>query len=291
MKLPEDKKETLNRIVPDLQKIKGVLAIVLGGSYAAGTATPGSDLDIGIYYSNEHPFSIEDVSMVANKYSVTKNLTITDFYEWGPWVNGGAWIQTSCGKVDFLYRNLEQVAATIEKAKNGQWENDYGQQPPYGFSSMIYLAETQTCIPLSDPNNLIASQKKDIQHYPAKLKESIIRQSLWSAEFTIWHAEYFFSKSGDIYNSMGCLTRAVKNIVTALFAINEIYPLGDKRAIAVLEKTKQCPNHLKEKIDAILVLNEKKINDNIDLLKQLFEETVVLANDYYKVFPYVLSKV
>src|SRR5450631_2447526 len=58
--------------------------------------------------------------------------------------------------------------------------------PPYGFSSMIYLAETQTCIPLSDLNNLIASLKKDIQYYPVKLKESVIQQSLWSAEFAIW---------------------------------------------------------------------------------------------------------
>jgi predicted nucleotidyltransferase len=291
MELPNDKQVTLNNIVPDLQKIKGVLAIVLGGSYAAGTATPGSDLDIGIYYSSEHPFSIEDIHMVANKYSVTKNLTITNFYEWGPWVNGGAWIQTSCGKVDFLYRNLEKVAATIEKAKNGHWENDFGQQPPYGFSSMIYLAETQSCIPLYDPNHLIASLKEDILQYPVKLKESVIQQSLWSAEFTIWHAEYFFSKSGDIYNTMGCLTRALKNIVTALFAINEIYPLGDKRALAVLDKAKQCPKQLKEKIDAILVLNKKKINDNIDLLKRLFKETVALAKDYYKVFPYALNKV
>jgi len=153
---------------------------------------------------------------------------------------------------------------------------------------MIYLAETQTCIPLSDLNNLIASLKKDIQYYPVKLKESVIQQSLRSAEFAIWHAEYFFSKSGDIYNSMGCLTRAVKNIVTALFAINEIYPLGDKRAVTVLEKAKQCPKQLNEKIDAILVLNKKKISDNIDLLKHLFNETVELANDYYKPFPYAL---
>jgi hypothetical protein len=228
---------------------------------------------------------------VASKYSVTKNLTITDFYEWGPWVNGGAWIQTSCGKVDFLYRNLEQVAATIEKAKNGDWENDFGQQPPYGFTSLIYLAETQTCIPMYDPNKHIANLKKEILHYPIKLKETVIRQSLWSAEFTIWHAEYFFSKTEDIYNTMGCLTRALKNIVSALFAINEIYPLGDKRAIAVLEKAKKCPKQLKDKIEDILVLNKKKHNVNIDFLKKLFAETAELAQEYYKPFPYPLSKV
>jgi hypothetical protein len=28
---------------------------------------------------------------------------VTNFYEWGPWVNGGAWIHSSVGKVNFLY--------------------------------------------------------------------------------------------------------------------------------------------------------------------------------------------
>jgi predicted nucleotidyltransferase len=83
--LPEDreKRVTLEGIVNDLQKIKGVLAIVLGGSYAAGAAKKTSDLDIGIYYTQKDPFSIADIKAIANKYSVANNLTVTDFYEWG----------------------------------------------------------------------------------------------------------------------------------------------------------------------------------------------------------------
>lgn len=290
MEIPKHKQSTLNNIVIDLQKIQGVIAVVLGGSYAAGAAKENSDLDIGIYYSKENPFSIKDIKTVANKYSSAENPTITDFYEWGPWVNGGAWIQTSSGKVDFIYRNLEQVATTIEKAKNGEWENHFEQQPPYGFSSIIYLAEIRTCISLYDPKGYISDLKKEIQDYPSKLKEAVIQQSLWSAEFSIWHAEYFFTKEEDIYNSAGCLTRAIKNIVTALFAINEIYPLGDKRAIAILEKAPKCPSNLKEKIDKILVLNKKSIQENIDLIKILFRETIELAKENYKSFPYNLKK-
>jgi hypothetical protein len=50
MELSKDKQETLDNILLDLQKVKDILAIVLGGSHAVGTATQGSDLDIGIYY-------------------------------------------------------------------------------------------------------------------------------------------------------------------------------------------------------------------------------------------------
>lgn len=59
-------------------------------------------------------------------------------------------------KVDFIYRNLEQVTTTIQKAKNGEWENHFEQQPPYGFSSIIYLAEINTCISLYDPDAFIS---------------------------------------------------------------------------------------------------------------------------------------
>ena len=290
MQLPKNKQATLDNIVNDLQKIKGVIAVVLGGSYAVGAAKEDSDMDIGIYYSNEDPFDIDDIKTIASKYSTGENLTVTGFYEWGPWVNGGAWIQTSSGKIDFIYRSLEQVTNTIKKAKNGEWENHFEQQPPYGFSSVIYLAEIHTCIPLHDPAKHIAYLKKEVEVYPLKLKEKIISQSLWSAEFAIWHAEYFFSDTNDLYNIMGCLTRATKNIVTALFALNEIYPLGDKRAIAILEKTSNHPKKLKEKIENIFIVNTKTINQSIQLLKDLFEETVKLSNGFYKAFPFNLKK-
>ena len=44
---------------------------------------------------------------------------VTGMDEWGPWVNGGAWIQTPVGKVDFLYRNLDQVQAVSRKDGKG----------------------------------------------------------------------------------------------------------------------------------------------------------------------------
>jgi predicted nucleotidyltransferase len=284
MEMPVNKKATLNAIANDLQQITGIIAVVLGGSFAAGMANRSSDLDIGLYYSEKQPFSIADIKEVAKRYLVADRMTVTDFYAWGPWVNGGAWVQTSSGKVDILYRNLDQVADTINKAKNGQWENHFEQQPPYGFSSLIYLSEIETCFPLYDPNDRLVQLKKELRPYPIKLKEAVVQQSLWAAEFAIWHAEHFFSKDGDVYNTVGCLTRAVKNIVTALFAINEIYPLGDKRAIAILEKSQNCPAMLREKIENILVVKRKAINDNIHFLKILFTETVDLSEDFYKPF-------
>lgn len=283
MLLPEEKQNMLDHVIKDLIKIDHVAAVVLGGSYATGYYTDGSDLDLGIYYFDKKPFDIERIKAVAKKYSNNGNPTVTDFYEWGHWVNGGAWIKTSCGKLDFLYKNIDQIRLTIEKSQNGVWENDFEQQPPYGFSSVIYLAETKYCIPLYDPLKIIEKLKASVQEYPGKLREKIIQYSLWSAEFTI-HQAINFSEKSDLFNLMGCFTRAVKNIVSAIFAINELYPMGDKRAIEILETTGRRPFDLREKIKHIFYVHDGNTNVNIKSLKALFEETVALIPGLYKPF-------
>ncbi len=39
----------IQKIVDEVKGVKGVSAIVLGGSRARGTNTPSSDIDLGIY--------------------------------------------------------------------------------------------------------------------------------------------------------------------------------------------------------------------------------------------------
>ena len=56
MVLAKEKQDLLDKITKDLQSIDDVKAIVLGGSYAMGSATETSDLDIGIYYSGSKKY-------------------------------------------------------------------------------------------------------------------------------------------------------------------------------------------------------------------------------------------
>jgi predicted nucleotidyltransferase len=281
MKIPEDKKKLLDTITEELILIDGVKAIVLGGSYATGAATENSDLDIGIYYSEQQPFDIEKIKTVAERLAYNDQPTVTGFYEWGPWVNGGAWINTENGEVDFLYKNIEQILKTIENAKNGIWENDFEQQPAYGFSSIIFLSETQNSLPLHDPDGIVGKLKENVRQYPQQLKQSVIQQSLWSAEFTLWQAGKY-AVQNDTFNTVGCLTRATKNIVTALFAINELYPMGDKRAIGILEQAKMRPEGLTSRIDNVLCCNKDTLTDNVFQLRNLFNQTVLFAGGAYK---------
>lgn len=279
MNLPSEKQKIFDAICEDLEKVEHVSALVLGGSYATGRANADSDIDIGIYYHENNPFDIQEIQKIARKYAKDNAPTVTDFYQWGPWVNGGAWIQTEAGKVDFLYRNVNQVRRTLQDAMEGIWENHYDQQPPYGFTSLFYLAEIEACKAIFDPQNVIQYLKSLVKIYPEPLKNKVIQDSLWAAEFSIINTDGF-AQSNDYYNTFGCFTRTLKAIVQALFAINEIYPISDKKAIEILEKADQKPKDLTRKVESILKA-KVSLTDSLTQLNSLFQEVVQLSGNQY----------
>ena len=85
-------RELVSSLAERLGAIPGMLAVVLAGSHARGRAQPGSDIDLGLIYSEAVPFSIESVRELAGAVNDTPGPVVTDFYGWGPWVNGGAWL-------------------------------------------------------------------------------------------------------------------------------------------------------------------------------------------------------
>lgn len=230
MLIPPEKQTLLDRILALLTPIPGVQAVVLGGSYARGTARPDSDLDIGIYYSEAVPFAIDDIRQAAVQLAGQTDQQVTDFYGWGAWVNGGGWIHTPVCKVDFLYRELEQVERTIAEAHQGITHHDFDQQPAYGFYSVIYLAETRICQPLYDPHGHIARFKAQVETYPRLLKEKTVSGMLWMAEFSLIHADGY-AAAGNGYAAVGTLTRTASFLTQALFALNETYFMSDKTVL------------------------------------------------------------
>lgn len=274
----------LEQLVDHLKQIPGVAAIVLGGSHANGTYHENSDLDVGLYYRERQRFSILEIKRIAGQVSAQGTPVVTDFYQWGPWVNGGAWIQTEAGKVDFLYRNLDQVEQTLEDAHQGIVQHDYDQQPTHGFYSVIYLAETRICIPLYDPHSEIARLKQRVEIYPPKLKEQIIQNALWSAEFTLGFARNF-AAGGDVYNTVGCLTRILSNLTQALFALNEIYFLSDKRVMDILTGFSILPPGYTDQINRILAQpggTAGELKRTVADLEALWRSIVSLAGEMYQ---------
>jgi predicted nucleotidyltransferase len=282
--IPAQKQALLTQLVDQLRRVPGVAAVVLGGSYARGTQRADSDLDVGIYYAEAAPFTIAEMGRIARSVSVEGDPIVTGFYEWGAWVNGGAWIYTAAGKVDFLYRNLDQVQRTINDAQRGVMLHDYGQQPAYGFYSVIYLAETQVCIPLYDPVDQIAPLKRQIATYPPQLKQRVIADSLWSAEFTLAHARTF-AATGDVYNTAGCLTRTAAALTQVLFALNEVYFMSDKKVMEAIAGFKLAPPDYVQTMDALLAQpgsTAQELGRTVATCEALWASVASLAGDQYQ---------
>lgn len=281
--LPAPKRALLETLIAQLQ-IPGVAAIVLGGSYASKTHHAASDMDVGLYYFETQPFSLADIRHIAETISTDGTPTVTGFYEWGAWVNGGAWIHTAQGKVDFLYRNLDHVRRTITEAEQGISHHDYAQQPAYGFYSVIYLAETQICLPLYDPEGHLADLKRRVATYPPRLKQKVLADSLWSAEFTLLHARNFAAQ-GDVYNTVGCLTRASSNLTQALFALNEQYFMRDKKVMETVAGFEHLPPGYVQEINHLLACpgdSVETLTKTVGELAQVWRAVVALPDVEYE---------
>ena len=283
--MPAEKRQSLDRLVEALQAIPNMIAIVLGGSYAGGLARPDSDIDIGLYYREASPFSVERVRSVAEGVCVPGTTpVVTDFYGWGPWVNGGAWIQTPTGKVDFLYRNLDQVQGVIDEGRRGISRHDYDQQPPFGFRSVVYFGETSICVPLYDPEGEIARIKKAVGKYPENLRRRVIQDSLWNAEFSLLLCPNF-ENAGDVYNAVGCMTRIAQFLVQALFALNEKYFVSDKYTTWLVDQFPLRPRDFTARLAQILSQpggTPAELHHSSQLLTLLWREIVSLAGGLYK---------
>ena len=116
----------VQRVAGRLSAIPGVSAIVLGGSWSRGGGDAISDLDLGIYYRAADLPSVGALRQAAAELDTGGSPPeVTDFGEWGPWVNGGAWLKVGQQKVDWLYREVERVSAVIDDCTAGRPTCDY----------------------------------------------------------------------------------------------------------------------------------------------------------------------
>ncbi len=244
--------EIAERIAARLGQIEGVVAVTLGGSWARGEAHPDSDIDLGIYYDPDRPPSIEDLRQLACKLDDRHlpNL-VTDFGEWGPWINGGGWLHIEGKRVDWLYRDLVWVKRTIEGCRSGWITCDYQPGHPHGFHNHIYLGEIFYAKPLYHLEDVLTELKALTAEYPPKLKQAIIEKYLWEADFALGMARKPAERS-DVFYVTGCLFRCAACLVQVLFALNERYFINEKESVKAVDSFALRPEGFGETVSTML---------------------------------------
>jgi hypothetical protein len=165
-----------------LREVRGVVAVVLGGSRARGTHRPDSDYDVGLYYRGE--LDMAALGKLAAGYGDTP-VEVTARGGWGPWVDGGGWFTVGGERVDWIYRDLDRVQRIWEDCQQGRYE--VGTQAGYGlgFYSHIYAGEVATCRVLTDPTGEVTALQAATRQYPRALGDALVR-SMWQAGFALY---------------------------------------------------------------------------------------------------------
>ena len=109
--------EFLDPLLGELALLSGVTGIALGGSRARGIERPGSDWDFGVFVSEQ--FTVASVRELADELSLDGH--IAELGEWGPVMNGGAWLEIEGRKVDLLWRELATIERLIGEAERGEF--------------------------------------------------------------------------------------------------------------------------------------------------------------------------
>jgi hypothetical protein len=241
----------LQLVVPRLAEVPGVAAIALGGSRARGTALDASDHDLGLYYRVDRPLDVDYLRRVAA--GLVDNLcltTITSIGEWGPRIVGGAWLTVGGRKVDLLYREVEAVEAVIAECRAGRVAMSYQAGPPHGFSSAIWMGEVALCVPLHDPQGVLAGLKAQTTPFPDTLANALVDLFLWEVIFSIENGETAVQRR-DQTHVAGCAYRALACIGQVLFALNRRYLINEKGALEEAAGFPRTVRRLNDRVAAI----------------------------------------
>jgi predicted nucleotidyltransferase len=239
-------------IAERLIQIPGIVAVALGGSRARDRHDARSDVDLGLYYDPSSPPELRALRQLAGELDDRGiGAEVTDFGEWGTWVNGGAWLEIDGVSVDWLYRDLGRVARVVDDCVAGRATSDYYLGHPHGFHSHIYLGEVHHAQPLADPRGALQGLKSRVAAYPPRLRDALVQRFLFDAAFMLEVAKKP-ARRGDVFQVAGCLFRTAAALVQVLYAANERYFLNEKGALHEIATFPRQPEGFGARVAIIL---------------------------------------
>lgn len=241
----------LSRLVGALAPVPGIEAVALGGSRARGTATAASDYDIGLYYRGRRPIDVAALGrVVASLDDRGAKAEVTPLGGWGPWIDGGGWLLIGGVHVDLLYRDLDRVTLAIDDAHAGTVAPHYQPGHPHAFLPTIYMGEVAYARVLHDPGRSLAALQARTMPYPPVLAAALRKRFEWEASFAVANARKSLDR-GDVSYLAGCVFRAVACLCQTLFALNGVYLLNEKGAVAAVDGFARRPSDFPDRIAAI----------------------------------------
>lgn len=205
----------MREIADRLGQIPGVVAVTLGGSRATGTATADSDWDFGLYY--DRPVDPADVQALGWPGRVFAP------GDWGPIVNGGAWLEIEGQRVDLIYRDLAVVRHWTAEAERGRFRIEREVGYVAGIATYVVAGE------LALGEVLVGELARP--SFPDPLRDSA--PLLWNrlAAGALHHAEVHWRR-GDRVAAQANLGQAILAAAQGRLAAAGVWALNEKGIVA-----------------------------------------------------------
>ena len=202
------------RVASELAALPGAVAVALGGSRATGTHRPDSDWDLGVYYRDS--LDPEAVRALGHPGYVS------DLGEWGPIVNGGAWLTVDGIAIDVLFRDLGVVERWLDEAERGRFE--VLLQNGYIVGAPTYVAVGELAI------NRPLSGELPRPEYPEPLADAAVERWRGRASVSLMFAR-MHAGAADRVCCAGMLAGAVLCEAHARLAARGEWVLNEKRLV------------------------------------------------------------
>ncbi len=224
--------ELCQAMAVELGQVRGVKAVVLGGSRARGTHHEGSDVDLGVYYERDR-LDLDGLRALARRLT-NAEIDVTGPGGWGPWVDGGAWLTVQGTAVDWILRDVQRVGAQCDRAARGQFAFHAQPGHPLGFLDVSYAGEAVMCQPLVDPDGVIERLRERVAPYPSALRQALIANA-WQADFLLDCAAKGAKKGDTAFVALCCSTAAMV-CAHAWHAAAEVWVLNEKDLVPGVDR-------------------------------------------------------
>jgi Domain of unknown function (DUF4037) len=258
----------------------GRYAIAIGGSHAKGRADDHSDVDFYLF--------AEEVVAAQRRHAIATRLADSPGSvkvgghpdrDWGTnidFVRHGVLVEATVRGIALIEAVLAQCLAGEIVASPMLWT------PGGWFYNHATLADLHTLQPVEDAYGLLAGWRSRVATYPPALASAIIHRHLPLAGFWLDNAHYRAAIArGDAFYTQSIVVQALHHLMQVLYAVNETYFPGDKRALEYAAEFRRAPDRLRDTLDWLMFPGRPTVPvlaEQREVLARLVSQTRRLAH-------------
>ncbi len=228
--------EVIDEFIPICHQLaagRGKYAISIGGSLGKGTWDGRSDIDFRLFHELELPWLDREPERWQDYLRAIER-----------WGQRGV-------RIDGVWtRQISQIDAALQRWLEGTVAPQDMIWTIWGYH---LLTDLYNQFVIEDPFNVIADWKAKLRVYPPVLKRAIIARHLESMRY--WRRDYHYASKverGDVVFLASLSARLVHDLMQVLFALNEIYYVGDGNNLGYVERFAIKPANLEARVRAAL---------------------------------------